>query len=125
MSLKTQYESLSGQGIDDFIANKQVEHLQLDFKTINDADLNHRDDRKTLAKAMSGFSNSNGGLIIWGVVAEKNDEGIAAILASSYNKNHPQPTTISRNDPDQGEGYHRRTNFKTVEKPFHIVVNNV
>lgn len=76
MNLETQFESLSIQGIDDYIADGQEEHLQLEFKTINRGDLSHRDDRKTLAKALSGFSNSSGGLIIWGVVAKKNNDGI-------------------------------------------------
>lgn len=76
MTLKTQFESLSVDGINEYIATKQEEHLQLDFKTINKSDLSHRDDRKTLAKALSGFSNSSGGLIIWGVVGVKDTTGI-------------------------------------------------
>ncbi len=27
----------------------------------------HEDDRKTLAEALSGFANSDGGVIVWGV----------------------------------------------------------
>lgn len=36
----------------------------------------HEDDRKNLAKAISGFGNSAGGLIVWGVKCEKKRDGI-------------------------------------------------
>lgn len=76
MSLEDQFNNLKLQDFDDFIANQQEEHLQLDFKTINKADLGHRDDRKTFAVAISGFANSSGGLIVWGIDARKNANGV-------------------------------------------------
>ena len=62
--------------IQNLVAIKQEEHLKLDFKTINNANLNGRDDKRNLAKAMSGFSNSSGGTIIWGVDARKDKLGV-------------------------------------------------
>lgn len=61
----------SGEGaIDDLIADRQSEELFLDFKRSSDngsgAHLSG-DDRKNLAKAISGFGNSEGGIVIWGV----------------------------------------------------------
>ena len=76
MSLEDEFESLDVDAINAFIRERQEEHLYLDFKLANQADLN-RDDRKNLAKALSGFANSSGGIIIWGVEAnDKNADGI-------------------------------------------------
>ena len=57
--------------IDEFIINMQTEELFLDFKQAisigkNGATL-HKDDRKNLAKCISGFGNSEGGVVVWGV----------------------------------------------------------
>ncbi|MBQ8465688.1 MAG: ATP-binding protein [Alphaproteobacteria bacterium] len=57
--------------IDEFIVNMQTEELFLDFKQAisigkNGATL-HKDDRKNLAKCISGFGNSEGGVVVWGV----------------------------------------------------------
>lgn len=57
--------------IDEFIINRQSEELFLDFKQAVSVGKNfttlHRDDRKNLGKAISGFGNSEGGVILWGV----------------------------------------------------------
>lgn len=57
--------------IDDFIVNLQTEELFLDFKqavsTGKTGTSLHKDDRKNLAKGISGFGNSEGGVIVWGV----------------------------------------------------------
>ena len=57
--------------IDDFIVNLQTEELFLDFKQAVSIGKNgtslHKDDRKNLAKGISGFGNSEGGVIVWGV----------------------------------------------------------
>jgi hypothetical protein len=69
------FQKLKDKGeaaIDEFILIRQSEELFLDFKrsandgsgkTLHDRDLNN------LAKAISGFGNSEGGVIIWGVDA--------------------------------------------------------
>lgn len=65
--------------IDEFIINLQTEELFLDFKqavSINKNNNNtlHRDDRKNLAKGISGFGNSEGGVIVWGVECSRDME---------------------------------------------------
>lgn len=59
------------EAIDDFIVNLQTEELFLDFKRSDASGKNatslHRDDRRNLAKCISGFANSEGGVIVWGV----------------------------------------------------------
>lgn len=57
--------------IDEFILNMQTEELFLDFKQAISIGKNgttlHKDDRKNLAKCISGFGNSEGGVVVWGV----------------------------------------------------------
>ncbi|MEM6251320.1 MAG: ATP-binding protein [Cyanobacteria bacterium P01_D01_bin.156] len=76
MDLEELYRSLSFQDIEEYIAIGQEENLYIDFKLLNSPSLDRREDRKTFAKALSGFANSSGGLIIWGVDARKNEYGI-------------------------------------------------
>lgn len=65
--------------IDDFIINRQQEELFLDFKQTTPGIGRNvtslpRDDRKNLAKCISGFGNSEGGVIIWGVECARDFE---------------------------------------------------
>ena len=64
--------------IDDFIVNLQTEELFLDFKQAVSTGKNgtslHKDDRKNLAKGISGFGNSEGGVLIWGVECSRSSE---------------------------------------------------
>lgn len=64
--------------IDEFIATRSAEELFLDFKRSSD-DGNSRKltdiDRNNLAKAISGFGNSSGGIVIWGVDCSKAGDG--------------------------------------------------
>lgn len=64
--------------IQSYIANRKAEELFLDFKRSAD-DGNgkklHDNDRKNLAKAISGFGNSEGGVIVWGVDCSKDSDG--------------------------------------------------
>ena len=64
--------------IDEFILNQQTEELFLDFKQAVSSGKNfttlHRDDRRNLAKAISGFGNSEGGVILWGVECSRDQE---------------------------------------------------
>lgn len=65
-------------GIQAFIADRQMEELFLDFKrSSNDgtaAQLS-ANDRKNLSKAISGFGNSEGGIIVWGVDCSPGADG--------------------------------------------------
>jgi len=56
--------------IADFISDREAESLFLDFKRSADNGSGkklHQNDRNNLAKAISGFGNSEGGIIVWGV----------------------------------------------------------
>jgi hypothetical protein len=70
------FEALSEVEIGEYVARQQEEHLHLDFKLVKDSGLATTDDRRNLAIAMSGFANSAGGLIVWGVDARRNSEGV-------------------------------------------------
>lgn len=76
MSLHDQYKSINKNKILEYIHNQQEENLNLEFKSVNNSNLSDSNDRRNLAKALSGFANSDGGLIIWGVVARVNAQGI-------------------------------------------------
>ncbi len=70
--------------IDDFILTRTSEELFLDFKRSRD-NANGRQlsqiDRNNLARAISGFGNSEGGVIVWGVDCSPDKQ--AADLAKS------------------------------------------
>ena len=75
------FERIKVQGItaiDGFLADRQVEELYLDFKRSADsgsgAHLNPKD-RSNFAKAISGFGNSEGGVLVWGVDASVDVDG--------------------------------------------------
>jgi hypothetical protein len=75
MSLLEEFENIDINKIREYISTQQEEHLSLDFKTLERTEMS-RGDRKNLAKAISGFANSNGGLIVWGVNCRENSDGI-------------------------------------------------
>ena len=66
------------EAIDEFIINSQSEELFLDFKQADSLGKNgnslHKDDRRNLAKCISGFGNSEGGVVVWGVECARNVE---------------------------------------------------
>lgn len=77
MNLEEQFNRLSLTEIDEFIASGQEEHLSLEFKQVNFPDYNNENkeyDKKNYAKALSGFANSQGGIIVWGIKASLNEE---------------------------------------------------
>ncbi len=76
MELLEIFESLRVEHILKYISSQQEETLQLEFKTVSSPDISKRDDRRNFAVALSGFANSAGGLIIWGIDARKNADGI-------------------------------------------------
>lgn len=69
------YDSIDLNKLDEFIDNQREEDLHLDFKRLNEPRMD-RDDRKNFATALSGFANADGGIIIWGIDARPNPEGI-------------------------------------------------
>jgi len=76
MDIFNTYNNFDKKIIEEYIKYNQEENLSLEFKQISSANFNLRDDRKNFAKALSGFANSSGGLIVWGVEASKNPQGI-------------------------------------------------
>jgi hypothetical protein len=80
MTLRDEFNSLSLENIQGFVTSGREEDLHLEFKTIHDDNLS-RDDRKNLAVALSGFSNSDGGLVVWGVEARPNASGVDCAVA--------------------------------------------
>ena len=70
MSLKDIYDNIDLAKIEEYLEEQKEESLHLDFKRLNRSNL-HRDDKKNLAKAISGYANSDGGIIVWGVDARK------------------------------------------------------
>ncbi len=70
---KKELDALKSDGlkaIDSLLESNYQENFYFDFKNIStqkNANKLSDDDRKNLAKAISGFSNTSGGLIIWGI----------------------------------------------------------
>lgn len=82
------YQKVMDEGItalEAFIVDRQSEELFLDFKRSsndgNDVRLSTID-RKNLAKAISGFGNSEGGVIVWGIDCSPGHDGadVASML---------------------------------------------
>jgi hypothetical protein len=76
MDIEQLFQSLAEDDIDRFISTQQEESLFLEFKCVTKSDLSHGDDKKNLARALSGFANSSGGLVVWGVDARKNERDV-------------------------------------------------
>src|SRR5579862_619910 len=74
-STDTLFTTLDTVGILRFVDERRGEDLTLDSKTAPSHFAN-REDRKTLASAISGFANSSGGLIIWGIDARRGPDEI-------------------------------------------------
>jgi len=72
------FERIETEGetaLDDLIIERKAEELFLDFKRSGnggDSQHLHPDDKKNLAKSISGFGNSEGGVLVWGVTTSKN-----------------------------------------------------
>jgi len=82
MDLNETFERLAVDQISEFVRLGQEENLHLEFKTIANSNLRGGDDKRNLAKCISGFANSSGGIIVWGVDARKNAQGIDCASAT-------------------------------------------
>lgn len=76
MTLQEAFDQLDWQAVSAFIDQKQEENLHLDFKLVANSELSHKDDKRNFSKGLSGFANSSGGIIVWGVDARKNADGV-------------------------------------------------
>lgn len=70
------YVRLTKKYILEYVEQGKEEDLHLDYKLINSPDFTNKDDKKNYAKALSGYANSDGGIIIWGIDARRNSNGI-------------------------------------------------
>jgi hypothetical protein len=76
-SVRSQFDAIDLAAIHQFVEDRQQEHLHLDFiRSSGRRIFARRDDRKNLAIAISGFANSDGGIVVWGVVAERAEDGV-------------------------------------------------
>jgi hypothetical protein len=81
MELFATFEALSLAMLQDYVSRRQEENLQLDFKTLVEPNMERGDDKKHLAQMLSAFANSSGGLIVWGVDARPDDDGVDCAIA--------------------------------------------
>lgn len=75
MGLKEYFDSINIEEIDRYVNEGQEENLTLEFKTVvhpNYNQHNREDDKKNISKTFSGFANSIGGIVVWGVKAKEN-----------------------------------------------------
>lgn len=77
MDIKNYFNNIDLLEIENFVNNKITEDLYTEFKTSN-FPIKTEFDNKNFSKCISGFSNSSGGIIIWGIKASKNKDGIDA-----------------------------------------------
>jgi hypothetical protein len=80
MNLKDYFDRLTLRSIHQMVEDRQTEELWLEFKIVSSSEMK-REDRQNLAKAVSGFSNSSGGIVIWGVEARDNEDGVDCAVA--------------------------------------------
>ncbi len=76
MNLRDTFDAIDLETIRRYVADRQEEHLNLEFKTVKNASLNLPEDKQNFARALSGFANSSGGIVVWGVDARKNADGV-------------------------------------------------
>src|SRR4051812_37170917 len=76
MSLRDVFESIDKSLLDQWVASSRQEDLHLDFKRLDPGNDLARNGRKNLAIAISGFSNSDGGLIVWGVDCRRDNTNV-------------------------------------------------
>lgn len=78
MNPREYFDSIDIDELNRLVDEKQEENLYLEFKTVNHpiyTDSNREFDKKNLSVCLSGFANSGGGIVIWGIKAKKNASG--------------------------------------------------
>jgi hypothetical protein len=81
MALRDRFDRLTAKAIEAMPRQLAQESVHLDCKLLGKAELAD-DDKRNLARAISGFANSEGGIILWGVEAKRNNEGIDCVISS-------------------------------------------
>ena len=75
MSVDAFFAALTLETLERFVAEHQEEHLALEFKTLGSSEIKSGSDKRHLAEALSGFANSAGGVVVWGIATQKNAAG--------------------------------------------------
>ena len=78
------------EAIDELIANTVSEELYLDFKRSADEGSGtalHSRDRENYGRAVSGFGNSEGGVIVWGLECKPGADGVDVVETKFIYKN--------------------------------------
>lgn len=100
-SLRKLYESIDLERLRHWVTEQQQEDLHLDFKLLSGNGELAKDDRKNLMRAVSGFANGDGGLIVWGVDCRKNDDGVDAAKELRPIENAASVLSQLRDNPSQ------------------------
>jgi predicted HTH transcriptional regulator len=70
MNLKEYFDKIELKELESFVEEQIAEDLFLEFKTAN-FPKGIEFDKKNFSKCLSGFSNSSGGILIWGISAKE------------------------------------------------------
>jgi len=84
-NLRDFFLSLDATKLAEFKERRRQEDLHLDFKLVGkngSGDEVLSKDRESLAIALSGFANADGGVIVWGGECKRDDEGVDAVPVS-------------------------------------------
>lgn len=79
MDINKYFKQIDHDELERWVHLKQEENVYLEFKTVNHPDYNDRNrhfDKENFSKCLSGFANSSGGIIVWGVKADKDVNGV-------------------------------------------------
>jgi Putative DNA-binding domain len=76
VSAERLFEEISPDVVQAFLQEGREEDLSLDFKLVAQPAFSSREDRRSFARALSGFANSDGGVILWGCDARKGKDDI-------------------------------------------------
>jgi len=82
MDVLQQFEALDLATLQRFVDEGREEHLTLEFKNVKSATLKSNDDLRNLATGLSGFANSSGGIIVWGVDARRRAPGEQSVAVA-------------------------------------------
>lgn len=75
MNLKEKFDLINLKEIHRYVEEGEQENVELEFKQANPNDFRGKQaDQSNFAIALSGFSNSQGGIIVWGVEARRLEE---------------------------------------------------
>jgi len=75
--LRSLYDSLrTRQDLQKLISDREKESIHLEFKTKKDRSHGKLEDseRFQFSRALSGFANSDGGILVWGIETDENEE---------------------------------------------------